>query len=531
MRRPKTFFMADAKYDDVIRALRERGWRSSDNSKDDASLVWQNLATTDFEALRPHQLVNHMRGIQVLSHKATLARLAFDAPAYPRCYDLRSRAHAGALVGHYARVVAAAVVVAAAAAEGREDGREDGRDGEDAAAACVDLLNETATTTTLPSATLLARLFGVSGGLETWTVDAARRRCRWTPELVARGRRALEGAAWAHGVVEGSFRNIWIVKPAGGSCGDGIACVSSLSELVEIARAARWRVVAQRYVERPFLVRKKKFDIRQWVLITSASPLIVWGLDRCYARFAAKDWNLENLEDRFAHLCNYSVQREFSGPSPVVVEDAFPPFQGNMWHSADLAAYVGADDWEAVVEPQIRSLSVSVAKLAATTGLAKVANGFEWLGLDIILAEDLSAWLLEVNVSPDVSRSTPVTADLVPAATEDALRLLLDERHAEDGRRTSRNPPIAPDRRRQRPGGGRSAARWVLWFDDDEATIQSSGDQAQDRTPNFRRRYKYVADPPDALDTWWADLMASTRREADAQDDDDDDDDDDDTEL
>lgn len=35
--------------------------------------------------------------------------------------------------------------------------------------------------------------------------------------------------------------------------------------------------------------------------------------------------------------------------------------------------------------------------------------------------ENLDVWLLEVNVSPDVSHSTDITADLVPRATHDTL--------------------------------------------------------------------------------------------------------------
>lgn len=49
--------------------------------------------------------------------------------------------------------------------------------------------------------------------------------------------------------------------------------------------------------------------------------------------------------------------------------------------------------------------------------LERRARGFEWLGLDIMVDEALVPWLIEVNVSPDVSHSTPVTKALVQAAT------------------------------------------------------------------------------------------------------------------
>ncbi len=40
----------------------------------------------------------------------------------------------------------------------------------------------------------------------------------------------------------------------------------------------RRRCPVCRYVERPFLVSRRKFDIRQWVLISQWSPLTVWFL-------------------------------------------------------------------------------------------------------------------------------------------------------------------------------------------------------------------------------------------------------------
>jgi D-alanine-D-alanine ligase-like ATP-grasp enzyme len=48
-------------------------------------------------------------------------------------------------------------------------------------------------------------------------------------------------------------------------------------------------------------------------------------------------------------------------------------------------------------------------------------RGFEWLGFDFLVDENHRVWLLEVNVSPDVSHSTAVTAGLAPQATADAL--------------------------------------------------------------------------------------------------------------
>jgi hypothetical protein len=57
-----------------------------------------------------------------------------------------------------------------------------------------------------------------------------------------------------------------------------------------------------------------------------------------------------------------------------------------------------------------------------------IGAGFEWLGFDLMVTESLEVLLIEVNVSPDITLSTPVTKRLVEAATADLFDLVLDER-------------------------------------------------------------------------------------------------------
>lgn len=36
-----------------------------------------------------------------------------------------------------------------------------------------------------------------------------------------------------------------------------------------------------------------KFDIRQWVLLTSCNPLVVWGFDESYVRFSSRPFTMD----------------------------------------------------------------------------------------------------------------------------------------------------------------------------------------------------------------------------------------------
>jgi len=50
--------------------------------------------------------------------------------------------------------------------------------------------------------------------------------------------------------------------------------------------------ICQKYIERPLLLKGRKHDIRQWVLVSSLNPLKVWFYGECYIRIAADAYRL-----------------------------------------------------------------------------------------------------------------------------------------------------------------------------------------------------------------------------------------------
>lgn len=149
---------------------------------------------------------------------------------------------------------------------------------------------------------------------------------------------------------------VWICKPSNLSQGRGIALVHSLDDLVAIVNPSNddaadvtdatnkskttqhW--VVQKYVERPLLCQDgRKFDIRQWVLVTALPPAAqaYWYRD-CYLRFCAQPFSLHTAasrQDRFAHLSNYSVQKDFvaAGDHQGEESNVPPPAFESMWSS------------------------------------------------------------------------------------------------------------------------------------------------------------------------------------------------------
>lgn len=203
---------------------------------------------------------------------------------------------------------------------------------------------------------------------------------------------------------------MWIIKPATSSKGLGIQVVSSISQLISVAKALDFECVVQKYVERPLLIHGCKFDIRQWVAVvqtTKADAPSIWWYEECYCRLASESFSTENLDNPLIHLCNYSIQQETS----------------RMWSLSEFCHHFQcAEAWQREIKPKMQRavldvLSVFHAQMETRTSTA--AASFEWFGVDFMLDDTFHPWLIEVNVSPDLSDSTTVTAALVPQATRE----------------------------------------------------------------------------------------------------------------
>jgi tubulin monoglycylase TTLL3/8 len=103
--------------------------------------------------------------------------------------------------------------------------------------------------------------------------------------------------------------NIWIIKPAGLSRGRGIVLYKQLVEILDLVKSKESQYIAQKYIENTMIVKKRKFDIRQWVLVTDWNPLTIWLYKEPYFRFPASDYNADNIMDKFIHLTNNSIAK------------------------------------------------------------------------------------------------------------------------------------------------------------------------------------------------------------------------------
>lgn len=69
--------------------------------------------------------------------------------------------------------------------------------------------------------------------------------------------------------------------------------------------------ILQKYIERPLLYRERKFDIRQFMIITGMhGRLRAYFYGEGYVRTSSYLFNLNDIKDHTIHLTNDAVQKE-----------------------------------------------------------------------------------------------------------------------------------------------------------------------------------------------------------------------------
>ncbi|KAJ8979031.1 hypothetical protein NQ317_003134 [Molorchus minor] len=234
---------------------------------------------------------------------------------------------------------------------------------------------------------------------------------------------------WRYMDMDGMM-NIWILKPINGSQGVGIHICRTLKYILGVIKSnPNRRYIVQKYIERPLLIYNTKFDIRQWFLISSSVPLTIWIYKHSYLRFSSQTYSLRKLHESI-HLTNNSVQCRYGKYQKDI---ALPTY--NMWDSSQFKNYLSdigyPNVFNEIIYPGMKQCIIA-AVLIHREKLDRRRNCFELQGADFILTEDFKPWLLEINSSPALHASTPVTAKMCPAVLEDVVKVIID--HAKNNR-------------------------------------------------------------------------------------------------
>lgn len=112
-------------------------------------------------------------------------------------------------------------------------------------------------------------------------------------------------------------KNIWIVKPGENTNrGNGINVSSNISEIKQLVqkpsanKKEERTYIIQKYIDYPLLIHNRKFDFRCYGILTGVNGFLKgYFYDEAYIRTSCKEFDIDNLQNKYIHLTNDAVQK------------------------------------------------------------------------------------------------------------------------------------------------------------------------------------------------------------------------------
>ncbi|XP_064014275.1 probable tubulin polyglutamylase TTLL2 isoform X2 [Pogoniulus pusillus] len=206
----------------------------------------------------------------------------------------------------------------------------------------------------------------------------------------------------------------WICKPVDLSRGRGILIFQDIKDLVYDCT-----VIVQKYISNPLLISGYKLDLRLYVCVTSFCPLTIYTYEEGLVRFATEKFDLESLDNVYAHLTNTSINKY--GASYKKYKEGIGC--GSKWTFSKFRSYLRIFDVDDVVLWQ-KINNIVILTLLALTPLPVASNCFELFGFDILIDDKFKPWLLEVNYNPALCLDCSIDDTVKRKLLHDVVELL-----------------------------------------------------------------------------------------------------------
>ncbi|XP_069743874.1 tubulin polyglutamylase TTLL11 isoform X2 [Narcine bancroftii] len=238
---------------------------------------------------------------------------------------------------------------------------------------------------------------------------------------------------------DSSWKPTFIVKPDGGSQGDGIYLIKDSSDIRMLANHHSKPAVVQEYISKPFLIDKLKFDIRLYVLLKSIDPLEIYIAKDGLSRFCTEPYqepNSKNFQRVFMHLTNYSLNIHSGNfvHSDNVNTGSKRTFS-SILAKISLKGYDVKKVWSDIITLVIRAIIALIPELKVyhQTYIPSGKPGptcFQILGFDILLMKNMKPILLEVNANPSMrieheQEISPGVFEYVPSPVDEEIKVAI----------------------------------------------------------------------------------------------------------
>ncbi|PAA63595.1 hypothetical protein BOX15_Mlig004300g2 [Macrostomum lignano] len=219
----------------------------------------------------------------------------------------------------------------------------------------------------------------------------------------------------------------YIVKPDSGTQGDGIYLIRDPSEYTLSNKSH----VVQTYLPNPLLLDGYKFDLRVYVLLKSIEPLQLYICKEGLARFCTQRYerpSQRNMAEAFMHLTNYSLNKKSDTYVHSDVDgQGSKRTLSSVFYQLEAQARDVAGLWRAIEALCVKTIIAVLPELMVCVHHEIPPNRpgprcFQILGFDIMILDDLTPMLLEVNNSP--SLRLDFENELVPGINEYSVSVI-----------------------------------------------------------------------------------------------------------
>ena len=220
-----------------------------------------------------------------------------------------------------------------------------------------------------------------------------------------------------------NLKDIYIVKPLASTHGKGVRILTDTTTVPT-------KGILEKYIYNPHLIKKRKYDMRIYVLVTGFRPLKIYIYDNGIVRFCSDKYttDADKLNNNYIHVTNYSVSKALEilhkGDQEIDYEI--------KWSLLALKGYFLEKKinfepiWKRIKDIAIKTI-MSVCDLSTPSLKAfklTSCNLFELYGLDIILDNKFNPWLLECNINPSLHCDMDVDLKVKSKLITDILNII-----------------------------------------------------------------------------------------------------------
>ncbi|OQR85444.1 hypothetical protein THRCLA_10692, partial [Thraustotheca clavata] len=239
-------------------------------------------------------------------------------------------------------------------------------------------------------------------------------------ELGISFRNRLESCLWEVKLLfeDKSKQAKYIMKPSASNKGAEVNVFDTYEKfkgiISEWTDIREW--VVQSYVERPLLLKKRKFHVR--VYVVAVSSLQVYVYQNVLLLTSLDPYNPSDTDNKLSHITNTFQQQDH----PNFVEADCVLLLEDMESILSNDRNIPLSEAKSIISKMMKDIGVITGEVfdaykGEFSVFQPLPNCFEVYGVDFLIDEDFQVWLLEVNPGPDFKqtgkRLQPVIQTLV----------------------------------------------------------------------------------------------------------------------